>query len=69
MFVGMPYIDLREFKQGLVLIKTVRKNMGGCTHEKIKGEKLSMQTQGRVGNPPDKVFKKLIGDGCVFLRV
>ena len=42
--VGMPYIDLREFKQGLVLIKTVRKNMGGFTHEKIEGAKLSRQT-------------------------
>ena len=28
MCVGMPYIDLQEFKQGLVLIETVRGNMG-----------------------------------------
>ena len=61
MCVGMPYIDLREFKQGLVLIKTVRENMGGFTHEEIEGAKLSRQTQGCVGNPPDRVFKKLIG--------
>ena len=33
MCVGMPYIDLRDFKQGLLLIETVRKNMGGFTHE------------------------------------
>ena len=33
MCVGMPYINLREFNQGLVLIETVRKNMGGFTHE------------------------------------
>ena len=57
----MPYIDLQDFKQGLVLIKTVRKNMGGFTHEEIEGAKLSRQMQVRVGNPPDKVFKKLIG--------
>ena len=35
--------------------------MGGFTHEEIEGAKLSRQTQGRVGNPPDRVFKKLIG--------
>ena len=33
MCVGMTYIDLRYFKQRLVLIKTVRKSMGGFTHE------------------------------------
>ena len=61
MCVGMPYINLREFKQGLVLIETVRKNMGGFTHEEIEAAKLSRQTHGRVGNPPERVFKQLIG--------
>ena len=61
MCVGIPYIDPRDYKQGLVLIKTVRKNMGGFTREEIEGAKLSRQTQGRVGNPPDAVFKQLIG--------
>ena len=61
MCVGMPYIDLRYYKQGLVLIETVRKNMGGFTREEIEGAKLSGQTQGRVGHPPDAVFKQLIG--------
>ena len=28
MCVGIPYIDLQEFKQGLVLIETVRKKNG-----------------------------------------
>ena len=44
-----------------MLIETVIKNMGGFTHEEIEGEKLSRQTQGSVGNPPDRLFKKLIG--------
>ena len=35
--------------------------MGGFTREEIEGAKLSRQTQGRVGNPPDAVFKQLIG--------
>ena len=57
----MPYIDLRDYKEELVLIETIRKNMGGFTREEIKGAKLSGQTQGRVGNPPYAVFKQLIG--------
>ena len=61
MCMGIPYIDLREFNQGLVLIETVRKSMGGFTHDEIEGAKLSRQTQGRVGNPPERVFKQLIG--------
>ena len=61
MRVEMLYIDLREFKQGIVLIETVSKNMGGFTHEEIEGAKLARQMQGRVGNLPDRVFKKLIG--------
>ena len=60
MCVGIPYIDLRDFKQGLVLTETFRKNMGGFTHEEIEGAKLSRKTQGSVGNPPDRVFKQLI---------
>ena len=35
--------------------------MGGFTHEEIEGAKLARQTQGRVGNPPNRVLKKLIG--------
>ena len=35
--------------------------MGGFTQEEIEGAKLSRQTQGRVGNPPDAVFKQPIG--------
>ena len=46
MCVGMPYIDLRDFKQGLVLIETICRNMGGFTHEEIEGANLSRQTQG-----------------------
>ena len=44
-----------------MLIETVQKNMGEFTHEEIEGDKLSMKTQGRVGNPPERVFKQLIG--------
>ena len=55
--VGMPYIDLHEHQKGLALIETVRKNMAGFTSEEIDKAKLSRETQGRVGHPPDGVFK------------
>ena len=60
--VGMPSIDLREHRQGLVLNETVRKNMAGFTPQEIEKAKLSRQTQGRVGHPPDGVFKQMIGE-------
>ena len=44
------------------MIKTVRKNMAGFTPQEIKKAKLSRQTQGRVGHPPDGVFKQMIGE-------
>ena len=54
---GMPYIDLCKHKQGLVMIETICKNMTGFTPQEIAKAKLSRQTQGRVGHPPDGVFK------------
>ena len=58
----MPYIYLREHQQSLALIETVCKNMAGFTPQEIKKAKLSRQTQGRVGYPPDEVFKQMIGE-------
>ena len=43
---GMPYINLRDQKEGLVMIETVRKNMGGNTPDQIKGAQLSRVAQG-----------------------
>ena len=54
---GMPYIDLREQKEGLVMIETVRKNMGGNTLDQIKGAHMDRVAQGNVGHPPDGVLK------------
>ena len=38
---GMPYINLHDQKEGLVMIETVQENMGGNTPEQIKGAKLA----------------------------
>ena len=57
---GMPYIDLRDQKEGLVMIEIIRKNMGVNTPETLKGSQLARVAQGRVGNPPDGVLKKMV---------
>ena len=62
---GMPYIDLREQKEGLVMIETVRKNVGVHTPYHIKGDHLDRVTQGRVGHPLDKVLKKMVSDNIL----
>ena len=54
---GMPYINLRDQKEGLVMIETVQENMGGNTPEQIKGAKLARVSQGHVGHPPDGVLQ------------
>ena len=59
---GMPYINLREQKEGLVIIETVRKNMGGHTPEQIKGAHLARLVQGRVWHPPDRVLRQMVSD-------
>ena len=45
-----------------MLIETVRNNMEGFTPQEIEKAKLSRQTQGRVGHPPDGFFKHMIGE-------
>ena len=59
---GMPCIDLREHKEGLVMIETFCKNMGGHTPEQIKGFQLAREAQGCVVHPSDGVFKQMFSD-------
>ena len=54
---GMPYTDMREWKEGFGIIETVRKNFKGSTREEILKAKLSRKTQSMVGNPPVVRFK------------
>ena len=59
---GIPYINLREQKEGLVMIETVQKNMGCNTTEQIKGDQLARLAQGCVGHPQDGVLKQTVSD-------
>ena len=62
---GMPYINICDQKEGLVMVETVRGNMGGNTPEQIKGAQLARVAQGCVGHPPDGVhgvLKQMVSD-------
>ena len=60
--IGILYIDLREQREGLVMIKTARKNFAGFTEKKISKARLSRLAQGKVGHPPDGRFKTFISE-------
>ena len=57
---GMPYIDTREWKEGIGMIKIVRKNFKGFTKEDILKAKLSRMTHSMVGNPSAVRFKEIV---------
>ena len=54
---GMPYIDMKEWKEGFGMIETVRKNFEGFTNEDILKAKLSRKTQSMVVKLPAVRFK------------
>ena len=54
---GMPYIYMREWKEGVVMIQTVRKKFDNFTVEEIEKAKLSRKTQLMVANPLYERFK------------
>ena len=62
---GMPYIDMQNFKEGAIMIETVRKNFENFTKKEIEAARLSRATQSMIGHPPDKVFKKIVSDGTL----
>ena len=54
---GIPYIDMREWKEGFVMIQTFRKNIDKFTGKDIDKAKLSCKMQSMVANPPYERFK------------
>ena len=56
----MPYIDMKEWKEGFGMIETVRKNFEGFTKEEILKAKLSRKTHSMVGNLPEVGFKEIV---------
>ena len=57
---GMPYINMREWKEGFGMIQTVSKNFDNSTGEENERAKLTCKTQSMAANPPDERFKNIV---------
>ena len=56
----MPYIDLREHAEGLVMLETVEKNMEMFTKKEIERAQLARVVQRRCAHPTDEHMKQII---------
>ena len=56
----MPYIDLREYAEGLVMLETVEKNMEMFTKKEIERAQLARVVQRQTGHPTDKHMKQIV---------
>ena len=57
---GVPYIDMRECKEGFRMIQTVRNNFYKFTGKNIEKAKLSHKMQSMVAKPPYERFKEIL---------
>ena len=57
---GMPYLDIRENHEALVLIQTVRDNFGKFTESQVNCAIASRHMQARMVHPNDETFKQMI---------
>ena len=57
---GMPYIDQRTNKAGLVMINPVRKNYDPYAKKGIEKAKLSRNVQSMIGHPSNEHFKQIV---------
>ena len=56
----MPYIDLREHQEGVIMLETVRKNFEGYTKRQVKKAILAREAQAMVAHPTDEKFKQMV---------
>ena len=59
----MSYINLREHKEGISMIETVRKKFAGATKQEIEKVIQSCTVQRRIGQPHDERFKEIVSLG------
>ena len=57
---GMPYIDLRDSKEDVNFIQTVRDNYEGFTKWDVLDAKLARRAQAMIGHPTDSTFKAMV---------
>ena len=56
----MPYLDIRENHEALVLIQTVRENFGKFTERQVNCAIASRDMQARMAHPTDESFKHMV---------
>ena len=56
----MPYIDFRKHREGVIMLKTVRKNYEGYTKRQVKKAILACEAQVMVAHPLDEKFKQKV---------
>ena len=57
MYVGMPYLDILENHEALVLIQTVCENFGKFTERQVNRATASRDMQACMAHPTDESFK------------
>ena len=65
---GMPYLDIRENRDKLVLIQTVCENFGKFTERQVNCAIALCDMQARMVHPTDELFKQMVSrksfDNC-----
>ena len=56
----MPYIDIRECKEGFGIIQNFSKNFDNFTGKDIEKENMSRKMQSMVANPTYDRFKEIV---------
>ena len=56
----MPYIDLREHAEGLVMLETAEKNMERFAKKEIERAQLARAVQRRIEHPTDEHMKNIV---------
>ena len=68
MCAGMPYLDICDNHEALVLIQTVRYNFGKFTEHQADRAIASRDMQARMAHPNDETFKHMVSgkslDNC-----
>ena len=59
----MPYINVRNHKEGISMIDTVRKKFAGATKQETEKAIQYRTMQRRIGHPPEERCKEIVSLG------
>ena len=60
LYTGVPYLDLCENHEALVLIQTIRENFGKFTERQVNRAIAARDTQTRMLHPTNESFKQMV---------